>query len=354
MGTYSKKYSRHAGSASSSFIGWIIAFGVIALLGYATFEWTYSSHLSEVVSEESRAREKFVIEKGTTLSSVIERLEDQRFITSSWAAKLYLTRNTLDTKMVAGTHYISSNMTIPQIMNILTSSIPLEKITLSEGLTLEEMDEKLSEKHGFKKGEFLLCVQKTCDFSKYSFLPEDRLKWEGYFFPSTYELSVDEKSVEVLADKMLERFQKKIETIGLDKNKRSLEDLVIMASIIEKESSTHTGDESKMISGILWNRIDQGISLGADATLRYGIKNSTDALKVSELQNDNPFNTRTNTGLPPHAISNPGEISLLAAAAPAKTSYLFYLHDSQKQIRYAITNAQHEANKTKYCGGSCE
>lgn len=355
MGNYSKKYSRHTSSSSfSSFGMWILALGIIALVGYASYEWTYSSKLSEKFSEEQRAREKFVIEKGTTLSSVLSRLEENRFITSAWAAKTYLSRNNLDTKMVAGTHYISSSMTIPQIMNILTSSIVLEKIMIPEGLTLEETDTRLSEKYGFKKGEFLLCVQKTCDFSKYSFLPEDFEAREGYFFPSTYELAPDEKSSEVLADKMLERFQKKMETIGLDKNKRSLEDLVIMASIIEKESSTHSGDESKMISGILWNRIDQNISLGADATLRYGLQNATNALKVSELQSDNAFNTRTNKGLPPHAIANSGESSLLAAASPARTSYLFYLHDKQKQIHYAITDAQHEANKTKYCGGSCE
>ncbi len=357
MGTYSRKYSRHSRSSSlffSSSIGWVIVFGVIALIGYASYEWTYASNLSKTVSEESRPREKFEIEKGTTLSSVLQRLEENNFIVSSWAAKTYLSRNELDTKLVAGTHYISSSMTIPQIMQILTSALQTEKITIPEGLNLEEMDERLANKYGFRKGEFLLCVQKTCDFSKYSFLPENREHLEGYFFPSTYEMMPDEKSAEVLAGKMLDMFQKKMEIIGLRNNKRSLEDLVIMASIIEKESSSHKGDESKMISGILWNRIDQGIPLGADATLRYGLKNPTNALKVSELQSDNPFNTRINKGLPPHAISNPGEHSLLAAAAPARTSYLFYLHDKQKQIYYAITDTQHEANKAKYCGGSCE
>lgn len=354
MANYSRRYS-HGNRPSSGFslLSWIIGIGVIAIIGYAIYEWNYASALANTVSESS-AREKFTIEKGASVDSIANNLVDQRFIESSWAAKTYLSRNNLDTKIVAGTHYISSSMTIPQIMDIVTSTIPTERITIPEGLTIEEIDEKLSSKYGFKEGEFLLCVQKTCDFSQFSFLPKDKTMWEGYFFPSTYEFSHDEKSAELLATAMLERFEKKMQTIGLQNNKRSLEDLVIMASIIEKESSSHEGDESKMIAGILWNRIDQSIPLGADATLRYGIKNATKALTVSELQNDNAFNTRVHKGLPPHAISNPGEHSLLAAAAPAKTSYLFYLHDSDKKIRYAITDAQHEANKTKYCGGSCE
>lgn len=353
MGNYSRHHRPYQSKSSFSWIWIPVLIGFISLVGYAIYEWNYSVALSKKSSDIS-SREKFTVEKGSTLSTVLENLETQTFISSAWAAKRYLKKNNLDTKIVAGTHYIAHSMTIPEIMNVLTSAIPTEKILIPEGLSIEEIDTRLSEKHGLKKGEFLLCVQKTCDFSAFDFLPSDRSTWEGYFFPSTYEFVKDAFTAEELAKKMLERFEKKIKSIGLQNNKRTLEELVIMASIIEKESSSHQGDESKTISGILWNRIDAQIPLGADATLRYGIKNSTEALKVSELQSENPFNTRVHKGLPPHAISNPGEHSLLAAANPSKTSYLFYLHDTDKKIRYAITNQQHEANKEKYCGGSCE
>ena len=76
---------------------------------------------------------------------------------------------------------------------------------------------------------------------------------------------------------------------------------------------------------MIYNRLKDGMPLGIDATLRYELKNWTDPLKVSELEADTPYNTRTNTGLPPTPIGNPGLASMQAAAAPANVDYLFYV-----------------------------
>ena len=109
-----------------------------------------------------------------------------------------------------------------------------------------------------------------------------------------------------------------------------------------------------MIAGILWNRIDQKIPLGVDASTRYALQKKSDALTRTDLNHDGKFNTRKHKGLPPHPISNPGDASLHAARNPSETDYLFYLHDKNGKIHYAKTNAEHEKNKNIFCGSSCE
>ena len=49
------------------------------------------------------------------------------------------------------------------------------------------------------------------------------------------------------------------------------------------------------------------------------------AIKQSELDKDEPYNTRLNRGLPPTPIGNPGLASIKAAAKPSKKKYLYYV-----------------------------
>ena len=73
--------------------------------------------------------------------------------------------------------------------------------------------------------------------------------------------------------------------------------------------------------------------LGIDATLRYALHNWTQPLKVSELQADSPYNTRTHQGLPPTPIGNPGLGSMQAAAHPARKSVPVLRRQAVRQRR---------------------
>ena len=86
--------------------------------------------------------------------------------------------------------------------------------------------------------------------------------------------------------------------------------------------------------------------LGIDATLLY--TQNDGELSPEDLANDNPYNTRLNTGLPPTAIGNPGLASLQAALVPEISDYWFYLTDDEGDVHYAVTNEEHEANKAEY------
>lgn len=314
-------------------------------------EWNYRTDLSASVSEISQPTE---VEISGSVSSIAEYLKEKNLIVSASSFVKYVKKEHLDTKIQAGGNIISPHMTIPQIaQKLLKAEVNTITVRIPEGYTLEEVDRYLSEKNILEKNEFLECVEKSCDFSQFAFLPKDRKKWEGYFFPDTYEFKRGEVSAKALTEEMLKEFQINAQSTGAFDSDKSLENLVIMASMIEKESSTYEGNESAMIADVLWKRIEEGIPLGVDATIRYILHIKSNALTVHDLNKNNPFNTRKNRGLPPHAISNFSAHSLKAAVSPQSNQFYYYLHSDGK-IHFGKTNAEHEQNKQKYCGGSCE
>ncbi len=331
----------------------IIVVTIGGLFGYS--EYSYHSDLEKTVLEIAGISSDEIVDISGSVPSIAQYLEDKNLIVSASSFVKYVQRNNLDTKIQAGKNKISPLMTIPEIAEqLLTAYTDSITVRIPEGYTLQEVDEYLYKKKFLKKNEFLHCVETTCNFSKFKFLPVNREKWEGYFFPATYEIDTDEFSSQKLAEEMLIGFRLNAKSIGaFDNNQRSLNELVIMASMIEKESSTYIGDESQMIADVLWKRIDKGIPLGVDATIRYILGIKSEALTVRDLNKNNPFNTRKHRGLPPHAISNFSQHSLEAAINPKSNIFYYYLHYNKK-IHYGKTNAEHEQNKQKYCGGSCE
>ena len=119
-----------------------------------------------------------------------------------------------------------------------------------------------------------------------------------------------------------------------------------MASIVEREERDPA--ERPTVAGILWNRYDANIGLGADATVLYGLGRTKGGLSYEDLQSDSPYNTRKYAGLPPTPISNPNISSIRAALYPEDTDYWYYLHDSDGGIHYAKTLDEHNVNKARY------
>jgi UPF0755 protein len=148
---------------------------------------------------------------------------------------------------------------------------------------------------------------------------------EGFLFPATYELKAGSTGRD-LVDKQLDAFRDNFRRIDLTRAKRknlTRYDVVTIASLIERE--TPSDKERPLIASVIYNRLSQDIPLGIDATIRYAENNWSRPLRQSELERDGPYNTRVRQGLPPTPIGNAGLASLKAAAAPAKTDYIFYV-----------------------------
>lgn len=134
----------------------------------------------------------------------------------------------------------------------------------------------------------------------------------------------------------------------VEKSGRTLNEIITMASLIEEEANTK--ESRRIISGILWQRIKQGMRLQVDAVFPYIMNKFSLQLTKEDLMDDSPYNTYRYAGLPPGPISNPGWDSIYAAIYPAKTSYLYYLSDREGNMYYAKTFEEHKANKAKYLG----
>jgi UPF0755 protein len=149
---------------------------------------------------------------------------------------------------------------------------------------------------------------------------------EGFLFPATYEFSQYTRSAALVADQ-LRHFRRQWRRVDLryatSKNLTPY-DVLVIASMVEKE--TVAPEERRLVAAVIYNRLRAGMPLGIDATIRYG-RNvpGTEPLKQSDIESDNPYNTRNRQGLPPTPIANPGLASIRAAAHPARVDHLFFV-----------------------------
>ncbi len=170
---------------------------------------------------------------------------------------------------------------------------------------------------------------------------------EGYLFPDTYTFQPT-WSVERIIAMMKNQFEMKFKTLDslLEASGRTPEQVVIMASLLEREA--RTTESRQTIAGILWKRLDAGMPLQVDAVFPYILGKNTFELSRKDLATSSPYNTYRFRGLPVGPIANPGLDSLTAALTPIASAYLFYLSDSAGNFHYAIDFAGHKLNRTRY------
>jgi len=325
----------------------LVFLGILLIAGgvWGVSEYRYREAL-KVPNSGAADLKLFTIETAESVDEVAQSLAENNFVNAPEVFTKYFGRNYDANKVLPGRFYLAQNLTVPDLATKLFNNEKREVFfTIPEGLTLKEIDERLSEKGYAPKGEFLDCVQQSCDFSAFAFLPKDRSAWEGYFFPETYAIYPENFSAADLGRKMLQEFEKRADAIGILKEK-NLGDIVIMASLVEKESRDDA--ERPVIAGILWKRLKEHWLLGVDATVRYFTQKKSEELTEDDLNADNPYNTRKHQGLPPTAIANPGESALRAAAFPKASPYYYYLHGSAGKTYFATTNAEHNLNKERY------
>ncbi|HEU6443810.1 MAG TPA: endolytic transglycosylase MltG [Gaiellaceae bacterium] len=165
---------------------------------------------------------------------------------------------------------------------------------------------------------------------------------EGFLFPATYEFTA-KTTTRQLVNKQLTAFRRNWSRLNLryarSKNLTPY-DVLIIASMVEKE--VIAPEERALVAAVIYNRLKAGMTLGIDATIRYGLGvPPTESLRVSHLNDPTPYNTRIHPGLPPTPIANPGLASLQAAAHPAKVNYLFFVRKPDK-IHHFFTASERE------------
>jgi UPF0755 protein len=174
---------------------------------------------------------------------------------------------------------------------------------------------------------------------------------EGFLFPATYDFLTATTSRQLVAHQ-LATFRDDWSQLDLryarSKNLTPY-DVLIIASMVEKE--TLAPDERRKVAAVIYNRLHDRMPLGIDATIRYGLDiPPTQSIRVSQLESNNPYNTRKLLGLPPTPIANPGLASLQAAAHPAKVDYLYFVRKPDRVHHFFTASYRDFINYSKAHG----
>jgi YceG-like family len=196
-------------------------------------------------------------------------------------------------------------------------------VTIPEGYSRDQV--AAVAKEAGLEGDYMKATESFKGFDPGRYGADDPPNLEGFLFPATYAVFKDAKAEDLVA-KQLEAFEQNIKGVDLsyaESKNLSVYDVLTIASMVERE--VQVAEERPSVAAVIYNRLAAGMPLGIDATIRFEDSNYDEQLLQSRLEEDTPFNTRTNTGLPPTPIGSPGLASIEAASEPAKQDYLFFV-----------------------------
>lgn len=226
-------------------------------------------------------------------------------------------------------------------------------VMFPEGYSIDMMAKRLEDQKIFKAEDFLKAVQDETKYDqpwvrKIPKIKGAKYRLEGFLYPDTYNIYKNAKP-EDLVSKMLDNFELKYKEIKKSyKGKKSMRELVTIASIIEREASVEK--ERPMVAGVVENRLAKKMKLQMCPTVLYvTTKGMYNANKVyyRDLKVDSPYNTYENYGLPVGPICNPGSSALRAAMNPKKHDYLFYHTDGSGKDTHIFTKTYEEHRDTR-------
>lgn len=280
------------------------------------------------------------VEEGESVKDVAQKLKDGGIIKYKnffqLVGKFFHAKEMID----PGSYELTSDMDYRCLIYAMHDygSREVVKVTIPEGTTLKGVIDILVE-NKVSTRELLEDAAANYDFKDYDFLDAskkgDPARLEGYLFPDTYDFYVLEKPESALA-RMLDNF--KARTAGLaeeiEASGRSLRDLLIVASLIEKESGST--DDFGDFASVIYNRLSDGWKLQIDATINY-IKGTSSLIVTDEdLKIDSPYNTYMYNGLPAGPICNPSLRALQAAIHPNSSDYWYwYAYDGVTYFFYS-------------------
>jgi UPF0755 protein len=277
------------------------------------------------------------VQRGDSISEVASRLKENKLICSK---KLFLglvkiTKS--ENKLRAGAYNFSRKDSIFKILKTLKSSSKnVLRFTVPEGNNIKQIADIVSQTINVDKEKFIKIAQDK--------------NLEGYLMPETYFV-VSGETEEDIIKMMHDEFNKKITPAMYERAKEmnvEFKDIVIMASIIEKEAVKP--EEKPAISAVFYNRLKKKIRLQSCATVLYAMNAmelNKAKLTIEDTRFQSPYNTYVHYGLPPGPISNPGMQSIKAALYPANTGSLFFVSTGDGGHLFAKKFDDHKQNKQK-------
>lgn len=300
------------------------------------------------------------IGKGSTTQSIAEQLEKENVISLPWAFRLISRLKGKDGQYIAGEHELSPSMSYESMIEELCYNHEKDRkyktITFTEGITLLDAAQILQDNGICDKDKFLFYFNKTgygFEFEKHlpDATPLKFQRMEGYCFPDTYDFYVNAQP-EYVVQKIYQNFDSKItasDYLRMEELGMTLDQVITLASIVQAEAPYL--EEMRKVSSVFHNRLnntDVFASLQSNPTKNYAEKVIHFNNPVANQAMEDAYNTYVGTGLPPGAINNPSRDAIEAVLYPDNTPYYFFnANVDTREVYYAVTNAEHEANLAK-------
>jgi UPF0755 protein len=332
-------------------IFFVVLLVVVVLLGGGV--WWAMRALDQPYGSASEEVVTISIQQGDGVADVAGKLEDAGLVRHHVLFQYVMWKQGVAGLIQAGEYEFAPPLTIADIADTITRQ-PLSEyeesdVRFLEGWTLAQMAEHLTATTHISGEEFLAIVNNPHDHvDDYDFVRVLPLhtSLEGYLFPDTYRID-SQSTAQTLVRKMLTNFGTKMSyelRTEIARQNKTLHDIVIMASIIERE--VRSKEDKAIVGGIFTNRLRIGQKLEADSTVNYVVGENRPQATFEDLAVDSPYNTYKYSGLPVGPISNPGFDSLHAAIYPSDTVYFFFLTRLDTgEVIYSRTFDEHVRNK---------
>tara|TARA_B100001939_G_scaffold81761_1_gene69620 strand:+ start:287 stop:1279 length:993 start_codon:yes stop_codon:yes gene_type:complete len=318
---------------------------IIVIFSFLFFVSYLNGFYKEETSNHTK-EDKFIIEKGLSKNQIIKILHEKGLISSSLRFAIF---NFLHSKksFKTGEYNFYMTKTENDIFKKISSGKTIQvKVSFIEGSTFNDILTEISNNSSLLKTNF----NQSEIFKNFSnFYNENP---EGLCFPDTYLFSNNSQDIDILykcSNKMHDVLSKYWNKRSSGLPFKNMYEMLILASIIEKETSNHA--EKRMISGVFINRLNQKMRLQSDPTVIYGIKDFDGNIKKKDLSEKNLYNTYRINGLPITPICSPGLESIIAASNPLRTKNLYFVSNNRGEHMFSETYEQHLEYVNKYQRG---
>ncbi len=314
--------------------------------------WMYALSLTRPTAAPAYTLE---VHQGDKLSAKASELQQKGVVRSASMLRLIMRQRGTAGQLKEGLYTIPAHKSTFEVATILAGSphIATVSVNIPEGKRIKDLP-AIFQKAGVATPEQIAAAVKMVELS-----PEAKAggarNLEGFLFPATYPFPVratGEEAVKTMAERMSLEFTPERVTaarkLGL-----SVYDWVTLASMVQAEAANNA--EMPAVAGVFLNRLREGIALGSDPTVAYGLGKDLPELDRSagDFVRDTPYSTYTRKGLPAGPINNPGEAALLSVINPHRTladgrDALYFLHGRDGEIHLNYDYASHLRDIEKY------